>query len=63
MSSHRLLQNIQVLEPSQTLKDHHTKVEIAQLLLLNCQHGNLQQLIAAPKELGVISTLPQHTHG
>jgi hypothetical protein len=63
MSPHRVFQNIQASKPNQTLKNHHTRIEIAQLLLLNYQHGNLQQLIARPKELGVVCTFPQHTHG
>lgn len=34
-----------------------------QLLLSNCHHGNLQQLLTMSKELGIVSTLPQRTHG
>jgi hypothetical protein len=31
--------------------------------MIDDEEGNLQQLIATPKELGVVSTFPQHTHG
>jgi hypothetical protein len=39
------------------------KSKSPQLPLSNCHHGNLQKLVTMSKELGIVSTLLQHTHG